>query len=538
VNGGTSGIALVYLTSATMGATVTGNGGEMDLLVQGGGTETMGANQTGITTVKLLDPNNDFTANAETGLTIVASSGDDTVTVGDASQTVINTGGTLDVKATAAQAGVNLGLGRGSTTLEITTGGTVTLNAADSFMAVQLDAASTLDLTAPRALTITGSAGDDTFDATAAALSVALSLDGGGGTNTLALQGGGFFALNYAGALTNIQTVTATEGLGGSEPAIALRAGLDLTVDIQSGGAGAQAVVFGAANNDIINLGNGTDFVYGTAGTETVNGGTSGTAVVYLTGATMGATITGNGGEMDLLVQGGGTETMGANQTGITTVKLLDPNNDFTANSETGLTIVASSGDDTVTVGDASQTVINTGGTLDVKATAAQAGVNLGLGRGSTTLDITTGGTATLNAADSFMTVRLDAAATLNMGGLGFITAIGSGGNDVIQAGGAAQTLVAGGGLGDTLVGFAGFGDTFKDTSADLNGVTIQNYGGNDVIDLTDLLPGSASLTFNADTLTVTDGTHSAAISLTGSFTQAGFHLATDNHGGTTVTYG
>ena len=332
--------------------------------------------------------------------------------------------------------------------------------------------------------------------------------------------------------------MTATEGLGAAEPAIALRAGLDLTVDITSGATPGQAAVFGAANNDIINLGNGTDFVYGTAGTETVNAGTSGTAVVYLTAANMGATVTGHGGVVNLVVQGGGTETMGANQTGITNVYLNDPNNDFTANGDAGLTIATSNGTDTVVVGDASQTVVNRGGVLDVQATAAQAGVAILSGQGTTTLEITNSGTATLNAGDSGLTVKLDAAATLNLGGLGFITAIGSGGNDLIQAGSANQTLVAGGGVGDTLIGFAGFGDTFRDTTANLNGVTIGNFGGNDVLDLTDLLPGSASYSFNAGTLSVTDGTHAAAISLSGTFNSTGFALHTDGHGGTTVTYG
>ena len=38
-------------------------------------------------------------------------------------------------------------------------------------------------------------------------------------------------------------------------------------------------------------------------------------------------------------------------------------------------------------------------------------------------------------------------------------------------------------------------------------------------------------------TLTVSDGTHSRPFSLTGSYNTAGFHIASDNHGGTAVTF-
>ncbi len=41
----------------------------------------------------------------------------------------------------------------------------------------------------------------------------------------------------------------------------------------------------------------------------------------------------------------------------------------------------------------------------------------------------------------------------------------------------------------------------------------------------------------SAGTLTVSDGTHSSAFSLTGSYNTAGFHMASDNHGGTAVTF-
>jgi hypothetical protein len=452
---------------------------------------------------------------------------------------VLTAGGTTRVLATAANAGAALVslFGTGQTTLEITTGGTASLNPADRNLAVQLDAAGTLNLMSPLAVAVTGSDGDDVFAATASALVAALGLDGSGGGNTLALDGGGRFNLAAPSRLSNIQTVTATEGLGAALPVVVLRDGLDVTLDVQSGSG--DAVVLGAANADVINLGNGTDWVFGTGADETVNGGTAGQALVYLTAATMGAIVTGNGGVMNLLVQGGGTEMMGDSLTGISSVRLLTAGNDFTANGQAGLTVIASSGTDRITVGDGSQRVLTTGGNTAVVASAANAGVAIQAAAdgGTTTLEITGAGTATLNAVDSGLTVRLDTAEVLNLGMFGFMTAIGTGGEDLIQAGAANQTLMTGGGAGDVLAGFAGFGDTFKGSSSELNGVTIRNFGGNEGIDITDLLPGPANYQFNNGTITVTDGTHTAAITLEGSFNAGGFHLDPDTLLGTVVTY-
>jgi hypothetical protein len=77
------------------------------------------------------------------------------------------------------------------------------------------------------------------------------------------------------------------------------------------------------------------------------------------------------------------------------------------------------------------------------------------------TLEIAGGGTAALNAADTYATVQLDGATNLSLGQMGFISAVGDVSGNTITAAAANQTL---GGLagGDTLVGYAGFGDTFR----------------------------------------------------------------------------
>lgn len=209
------------------------------------------------------------------------------------------------------------------------------------------------------------------------------------------------------------------------------------------------------------------------------------------TAATIGATLKGGTGRDWLKLQNGGTVTMGSNITGVQAVFLDNTIYNFTANATKGLSVFAGTGTDTITVGDASQHVAGSNGVLTVKATAAQAAVTLHSSTAATTLELTTGGNATLNAGDKNLTVKLDAATHFGLGGLGFITAIGAtAGGDTLTAGGANQTLESTGG-NDTLLGWAKFGDTFLGSSAGLSGDTIQGFGGSDVIDISDMVSGS-----------------------------------------------
>ena len=84
-------------------------------------------------------------------------------------------------------------------------------------------------------------------------------------------------------------------------------------------------------------------------------------------------------------------------------------------------------------------------------------------------------------------------------------------------------------------------GDIFQGPSADINGATIGNWSGTDTLDITDMAPAQATLLYtqgaNAGTLAISSTGHAASVSLTGSFNASFFHLATDGHGGTLVTY-
>jgi T5SS/PEP-CTERM-associated repeat protein len=198
-------------------------------------------------------------------------------------------------------------------------------------------------------------------------------------------------------------------------------------------------------------------------------------------------------------------------------------------------------GSDTVVLGSAAESVNGGGGTALVQATAAFAGAAvLGTASGTTTLEITGGGTVSLNAADTHLTVKLDAKTNLTLGTLGFITAVGStAGGETITAGGANQTLQSIGG-NETLVGAASYGDTFLGTASGFTGDVIKTFGGSDEIDITDIAFSTLkplSFTAAADTLKVSDATHSATLTFTGSYTAASFAAASDGHGGTLIKW-
>jgi hypothetical protein len=203
--------------------------------------------------------------------------------------------------------------------------------------------------------------------------------------------------------------------------------------------------------------------------------------------------------------------------------------------------ITLANGTDKVAGVGASETVIAGSGTDLIQAAVANAGALVnGYAVSSTTLEITTGGTTALNAADTELTVKLDAATSLQLGTLGFITVTGSTGNDALTAGAANQTLIGNGGS-NTLTGYIGGGDVFQDTSAHFSTDTVVNWTAGDMLDLTDMSPtGSLSYSGNGTSgkLTVSDGTHTATITFKGNFASHNFGtLTTDGHGGALIGY-
>jgi hypothetical protein len=391
--------------------------------------------------------------------------------------------------------------------------------------------------------TIAAGAGNNLILATNAALSAGDSINGGGGTNTLKLSGGGTFDLSQPTTLTAVQAVTAQEASGAAAQTVILRNGYTGAITAMSGAAGSGITIIGAADSAAIDLGTGKDTVTVGATTETIKGG-GGNNTFNVTAATIGAKITGGAGTNTLAVSGGGTVAMGPSITGVTHVTLSDAGvtgTIFTANTTSGLAIAGGGGTDTITLGAAKQSVAAGTGTTLVKGVMADAG-DLVTTAGTTTFELTTGGAGTLNAGDGGIIVTLDAASTLGLGTAAFITVIGAAaGKDTLTAGAADQTLESRGGT-DTLVGAASFGDTFLGTAAGFAGDVIKNLGGSDVIDFTDIMAASfKSLAYTGTAasgkLVVTDGTGSGAVTLAGDYTKASFVVGIDAHGGTLISF-
>jgi hypothetical protein len=418
-----------------------------------------------------------------------------------------------------------------------------------------------------------GSTGGNTVVATAGTVNYRDQIDAGsGGGNTLDIVGGGLFDLTVPKVLTDIQNVTLQTGqfalhtvsglIGGSRDRLLLRDGLDLTVTVTDGTPNTANLnpmgvdIVGGVNADVIDLddnGARNHVVVGSAA-ETIDasGGGLGAAdvnTIDVSAATIGATI--NGGsknDTNLNVFGGGAVTMGDSISNIYDVTLenpqsgtFQPNYVFTANSQKNLIIYGSAGNDTITIGDASQAVHGGTGNDHVYATAAQAGALVQLGAGDNVLEITTGGVATLDTADNNLTVVLDDPATLTLSKGANVTAVGSTGADTIISEAKGQTLTGGGGA-DTLVGFTGGGTLFQDTTADINGVTIENFAAKgDVIDMTDFNPSGVKIGWVQDgasgTLTVSNGTQTASITLFGQFLSTGFKSSADSGVGTDIKY-
>ncbi len=212
----------------------------------------------------------------------------------------------------------------------------------------------------------------------------------------------------------------------------------------------------------------------------------------------------------------------------------------FTANNTANMVINGSGANDTITVGAASQTVNANGGNDRIIASAANAGVLVNGGWGNNTLEITGGGTAVMNAKDTNVnTVQLDAATTIMLNNQEGLTVIGKAAGNTFIAGNGDETLIGGG--ADTYILNAKEDDVIKGTAANLNGATVQNLNWMDQIDVTTLAFGrNTKLNYHQDnnqsgTLTITDGTHTAALTLLGQYAGS-FTAHSDFAGGTIIT--
>jgi len=299
-----------------------------------------------------------YTGNVASDFAATINWGDGTTSAG----TVTDVNGVLSV------AGSHSYTGAGTDVVTVTLNdvdGSATSTATGSATVSAASGGSTYTLTT-KADNVAGGAANDTIIAATNTLSKGDVIDGGAGVNTLQLSGGGTFDLRAPTTLANVQVLQAQEGVGTAAETIYLRAGLNLTVDVASGGAGSGVTIIGANDASTIYLGAGTDVVTLGSAAETVYGG-AGNDTFKVTASTIGATIIGGTGADTLVVSGGGTEVMGANITHVETVNLASSGSSyhFTANAIGGLVVndLSVGNNDTLQAGAAGQTF--TGGTGD-----------------------------------------------------------------------------------------------------------------------------------------------------------------------------
>jgi hypothetical protein len=296
---------------------------------------------------------------------------------------------------------------------------------------------------------------------------------------------------------------------------------------------GAQLIVSGVFDQDAgsLMLGGPPDGYAGAALTVTATGSLS------LNGGTIGGT--------GLLTNDGTIDTSGTISTGALvndgTIDAAGDSAITSALSGSG-SLVVSYGSTLALQGTASgsEQVVLSSATSVLDIVAGTAGVLVQSASGGT-VSVGGGGAATLNAADTDLTVTLTQATALTLSSMAFITAIGSSGGDTITALAGQQTLT--GGLGaDLLIGAAAANDVFRDTAAGLNGDTIGGFAGSDKIDITNIPAGTGlSLTYQQEAgegvLTVGNGGVTSTITLLGSFSAQQFHTGSDGHGGVVIHF-
>ena len=422
-------------------------------------------------------------------VTDAAQSGAVTVTLMDSAGVLSATGAvasdgghTLTLSGTIAAINIDLAsltfddISAGTDTIGITASDMLGGQATAAMIAITVNAPSGQSYTLTTgADTVNGGTGADTVIASGSTLSAGDQINAGSGTNnTLVLQGAGLFNLAAPATLTGIETVTAQEGSVAS------------------------------------------------------NGFASAVQTVTLRD------------NLDLTIDVTPAAASGNPKT--PTINIIGAHNADVIN--------LGSGNDFVTVGDARETVNGGTGIDTITVNAATIGATINGGTsGQSALLVSGGGAVTMGPSITGIT---SAELLPAFGHYSFLANATSGltvndlniGPGTVQLGGSNQILTGGGPGELTMVGSTAGADTFTDTAAALNGDIISNFSAlGDLIDITNINPNnvqSPSFTQGSGSgvLSVTDGSHSAAITLAGTFTPGGFSVGADSAGaGILISY-
>jgi len=480
---------------------------------------------------------------------------------------------------TSTQVGNTLGVmqvvgGSGNDTINLTVAELALLkviNGGGGTNNLALEAAGSYDLTTltggvSNIQSFTGSAGDDTLIVSSNMISSVGTINLGGGTNVLTLASGSTLNIS-AKTLLNVPTINSSVAgvnfvIAASQ--LASNGGSLSAIGGVSGGTSNTVTTSGTSldmsSTALTNIGqliststDGTSFKIGTTGfTPLILTGGSGSDIFHVAVAQMmaasGITVDGGTGVNNVTLDTAGSYdlTALAGFSNIQTVTGSAGGDTLTVNAAmlTGFTSIdLGNGDNTlktVSTGfDVSaktlasvQTLADTtaGATFTLSAAQTKAGggaitsiTGIGIGNTVTTAGASLDLSATTLTNIQIITTSNTVGATL-IDGNGAHTITGGVGKDTLTGGGGADTLTGGGGA-----------DTFKDSAANLNGVTITDLGMDDAIDVTGLALAGATVSLSGSMLKISsNGVQIAQLTVNGTF-DSNLVLSTDGAGGTLI---
>ena len=493
-----------------------------------GGTATVSSGGT----LDVLSGQVDWNVPVASAGTLVVSSG------GTVSNTTVGSGGLLTVNGTVVGATVSNGGAVISSGGVLDTNGQsvagVAVNSGGTLIVDYGATASNLTISSGGKLTVYGS-----YVGGATIASGATTLVSGGSGQLDVLSGQ---TVQGVGVVDNAFLVVSSGGLASgttvSSGGILYLLGGAVASGTTVSSGGILEIASGFTQNNYV-VGRGTTLEVGSAGI--VNGTTvsSGGTLELLSGGTANGTTYAAGSFME--ITGG---YMMSNYVTSANVTLEVASGGIVS----GATVVSATTLDVLYGGVVSGVTVNSGGNLVIDGTVS--GATVAAGGNVTvaawgTLDVTSGQTVQGVSVSSGGTLNLiggtAVGATIGSGGWEFVFSGGvdsgttlNGGTEIVSAGGVANGITAFGANGGSLLleqstGFAGRIGGFT-TSADH-------------LDLADIAFGSSTtVSFveaggnTSGTLTVSDGVHSAALTLLGNHVTSNFIAASDGNGGTLIT--
>jgi Ca2+-binding RTX toxin-like protein len=342
---------------------------------------------------------------------------------------------------------------------------------------------------------LSGGDGNDTFQyAAVATLTANAAVDGGAGTDTIALTAAGLTVVDadlvnvhnvevlqtgaganfvtlganaVAAGMTNVTGGAGNDTIDTSAVAYTLNAVIDA-------GAGDDNVTTGAGN-DTITIGAGDDTVTSGAGNDTIVGGANVDGADVINGGTGSDTLTLAGGATAGVADGGAYAGAGVTLTSVTNVETITVAAGLAAvdNVSPVFDVAGSTNDYTLTLVAGNVTA---GNTLTVDASALRAGVVTTLGAGSQV-----NGAGFVATDENLTLVGGAVAGILNVTGGAAADTITTGtGNDIVN-GGAGNDTIDGGAGADSIVGGAGDDSITGGSGRD----TLLGGDGNDVFVMT-----------------------------------------------------